>query len=118
MGYGVRLFTVKIFIGPKHYNQLVVANIGDVVRPAGYRIYHLSGAAIGSEFNQLVGYQMAEPKERITLNDKEFFSFGVVVMPTTGNPRVRCEIAELTTVGSFEHFHKHTTRVRVLCYLI
>jgi hypothetical protein len=38
----IRLMLIKFFIGPRHRHPLVIAYIGHFVRPAGYRIPHLS----------------------------------------------------------------------------
>ena len=56
----VRLLPVEDFIGPQHHHQLVVADIGDVVRPAGDRFHDERFIAIAVDLEGLVGEQVAE----------------------------------------------------------
>jgi hypothetical protein len=56
-----------------------------------------------------VRQNMPEPEAGFALDDKEFLSFAVMVMPPTGDARIRREIRELAGIRRFKHLDEHPT---------
>ena len=55
---------VEDLVGPQHDDQLVVADVGDVVRPARHRLDDAPLAALAGELDGLAGDDVAKAEMR------------------------------------------------------
>ncbi|MNN21825.1 hypothetical protein D3C81_1351600 [compost metagenome] len=61
---------------------------------------------------------MAKPEAGLTGDNQKFFCFGMMIMPTPSNTRVRGEVRKLPRILGFEHFHENTSGVSVFRNLV
>ena len=83
------------------------------MRPARHGFDDFGLVATGDQLVGLAGLHVAELEPRLALDHQKLLGFGVVVVATARNARVRREIAELPAVGRLEHFGKYPAWVAV-----
>src|SRR5205085_2507791 len=116
--YGVWTLTVEYLIRPQHYDQFIFTDIGNVVRPAWYRLDDLR---LATSYDQLLGFarnNLTKTEMSRAFDDEEFLSFAMVVMFAARYAGDRSKVRELTAIRRFQHLYKNTARVSVTGHFV
>ena len=111
---GIWEFTIENLVCPQHDNHFTVAHVGNVVAPAGHRLYDCWRVAIGEQLVELTRGNVAEAEASLAPDNQKLFCLGVMVMPAPSNTRVRSEIRKLARVLGFQHLHENASSISML----
>ena len=112
---GVRFLWIEDLARPEHHDQGAVSYIGYVVCPTGHRLNHAGLFGGHDDLVLLTGHDMTKAKAGAPFHHEEFLALRMMVVPSTGDSRMRSEKGKLPTVRGLEHFGKHASRIRVPC---
>src|SRR5690606_37355503 len=115
---GIGVFTIKDFVSPQHHDHLVLAYVGDVMRPTRDSFANFRPLSGGEHFVELTSQDMPKTETGLALDDQEFFRLGMMVMPTTGNTGMSRKKGELPRIPGFEHFHEDAAWITIPGHLV